>query len=849
MDAPDDNYLKKKRDDLDQRNEQFEHEREALTAIVANSDNIIVVKDLDLRVTACNQAFADAVGHASVDTIIGKTDAEIFGVSPETEPIRTYMQDERAAQKLPPGKYIMREEIVPLPDGQLRTVLTKKYPIHNARGILKGTGNISIDITQRKRDEDRLKTLGRIAESPTTMVLVTNAQRKLEWANESFWKLTGYEKDEIVGKTPGEVLQGAHPDEELKLRMRQALDAGQDFRCEILNYAKNGTPYWIEMAIQPVHNEQGVLTHFVAVQQDITERRALTQELEATLHRLKVATQAGGIGIWEYLLHENRLMWDERMHQLFGIAAGSFSGKFEEWSKNVYPEDITALEQTFRDLLANKRPWHLEFRLHHPELGLRYLTTDAEVVCDAAGQPTHVYGVNQDITERKLSELGLQQSNRELEATTKRANELAAQAEAANMAKSQFLANMSHEIRTPMNGVIGMLNLLLDEPLNTQASNYAKMALSSAESLMGIIEDVLDFSRIEAGRLQLQAIEFDPVKLVEEFSRMIALLAGQQKLKFNCQLDPSIPRQVRGDPGRLRQILNNLMGNAVKFTAAGEVALYVQNLGETPAAAGQHSGRVSLEFTVVDSGIGIPRNKIEGLFERFEQIDSSNTRKYGGTGLGLAIAKQLLELMGGTIQVESTLGVGSTFRFTLDLDVVPSADGRPIQAERPAGPDEPIASAGQDLAPEQKKRILLAEDNSINEFVAKESLRIIGIEVDVARDGTAVVQAATTKKYDLILMDLQMPVLDGYEATRRIRQKEIDDNSAQPGVPIIALTADAMPCDREACLQAGMNDYLAKPVSPSQLTAMVRKWLEPAAKIADRRIGKTSGMDQNYPRQ
>ena len=205
--------------------------------------------------------------------------------------------------------------------------------------------------------------------------------------------------------------------------------------------------------------------------------------------------------------------------------------------------------------------------------------------------------------------------------------------------------------------------------------------------------------------------------------------------------------------------------------------------------------------------------------------------------------------MGGTIQVESTLGVGSTFRFTLDLDVVPSADGRPIQAERPAGPDEPIASAGQDLAPEQKKRILLAEDNSINEFVAKESLRIIGIEVDVARDGTAVVQAATTKKYDLILMDLQMPVLDGYEATRRIRQKEIDDNSAQPGVPIIALTADAMPCDREACLQAGMNDYLAKPVSPSQLTAMVRKWLEPAAKIADRRIGKTSGMDQNYPRQ
>ncbi|MFP4157805.1 MAG: PAS domain-containing protein [Opitutales bacterium] len=684
---------------------EIEHERESLTAVVANSDNIIVVKDLDLRVIATNQTFAQAAGHSSIETMIGKTDAEIFGVSPETEPIRTYMEDERAAQKLPPGQYIMREESVPLPGGQSKTVLTKKYPIHDSNGSLIGTGNISIDIT---------------------------------------------------------------------------------------------------------------------------ERRAMTQALEDTVHRLKVATWAGGIGVWEYLPLEGRLIWDERMHQLFGIPADSYSENFQDWRRNVHPGDIAAAEQAFRDLLADDRPFHIEFRVQHPERGLRYLSGDAEVVRDEAGRPLHVYGVNQDITERKLAVQGLIRSNRELRDATERAHDLAAMAEAANEAKSQFLANMSHEIRTPMNGVIGMLNLLLGAKLEPQEREFADMALTSAESLMEIIEDILDFSKIEAGQLRLQNREFDPARLVEELAALLAFRAREKDLSLRCEVDPSIPQRLRGDPVRLRQILNNLLSNALKFTKEGGVTLSVQKIGEDKTDSGSGTCRVGLEFTVEDTGIGIPEDKIEGLFERFEQIDGSNTRRYGGMGLGLAITKQLLDMMGGAIEAESTVGEGSVFRIDLWFDAVSPAEGDPASADPTPEPSALRAATRSGPAEPLAGRILLAEDDRINQLVVKEPLELRGLQVDIAEDGEAALQAFEKAAYDLVLMDLHMPQLDGYETTRRIRKKERASGGHTP-TPIIALTADAMPSDREACLAAGMNDYLSKPVNPEHLIATLCKWLPEAA--------------------
>lgn len=805
----------------------MEYQQQALTRVVASSDNILVAKDLDLRVISANQAFAEATGRSSVEELIGKTDAEIFGVSPETEPVRSFMQDELEAQKLPPGQYIMREESVISPDGSAKHLLTKKYPVYNDAGAVIGTGNISVDITSRKEFEDRLNVLSRIAESQSTMVLVTDAERKIEWVNHAFLELNGFEKDEVIGKNPGDLLQGPNPDLELVGRMRQALDAGEPFQCEICNYAKNGSPYWIHMDIQPVYDADGVLRHFVSVQQDITERCNLSQQIEQTAHRLQIATQAGGIGVWEYLPDEDKLIWDPLMHELYGIPEDSFSESFEDWRRNVHPDDIAAVEQAFQDALAGIRPFHVEFRVQHPERGLRCLSGDAEIVRDKAGQPIHVYGVNRDITERKQSHQRLLQSNEKLKRATKRAVDLASQAETANLAKSQFLANMSHEIRTPMNGVVGMISLLLESSLDARQRSHAELALSSAESLMGIIEDILDFSKIEAGKLELQSENFSPTQLIENFTGIMALQAEQSGLKLDYHVDPSIPARMLGDEKKIRQILNNLVGNAIKFTKTGTVSVDVRRSLETTPSTEQNSGKIGLHFTVTDTGIGIPEDKIERLFERFEQIDGTNTRSYGGTGLGLAIAKQLVELMGGTIEVESTLGQGSVFRFTIYLDQANTVEDQ-LPGQQDSGPESTAKTPDPGTGPARMVgRILLVEDNYINRIVVKEPLESLGLRVDEAENGEEALRAFESHRYDLVLMDIHMPLMDGCEATRRIRQQKEQDrgSGAAANTPIVALTADAMPSDRQACLAAGMNDYLAKPVNPGDLEAMVRKWL------------------------
>jgi len=363
--------------------------------------------------------FAWEIDAAGCYTYLSPSVASVLGYTPEELVGRAHFYDlhpaagreafmaeafEIMARRKPVKDY---ENQLVTKSGNVLLVSTNGLPMFGTDGTLLGYRGTDTDISQRKRDEDRLRTLGAIAESESMMVLVTDAERETEWANPTFWRTTGYQEREMIGKSPGTILQGPEPDEDLNKRMSEAFDAGEPFQCEILNYAKDGTPYWIYMDIQPVHDSKGVLTHFIGVQQEITERRAITRQLEATLYRLRIATQAGGIGVWEYLPDTNKLIWDQRMHQLFGIPEGSFTGIFEDWRRHVHPDDVQATEQAFQDALAGTRPFHTEFRVRHPELGLRYLTADAEVLRDDAGRPTHVYGVNQDITDRKQAEQGL----------------------------------------------------------------------------------------------------------------------------------------------------------------------------------------------------------------------------------------------------------------------------------------------------------------------------------------------------------------------------------------------------------------------------------------------------------
>ena len=629
----------------------------------------------------------------------------------------------------------------------------------------------------------------------------TRPQFAFIYANAAMERLTGYKESEIQAMPPATLL-GTDRDQPGVKELELAVKGGREGRAVLRCRRKDGSSYWNEVSLSPLMDRTGRVTHFVSISTDITQRKEAEDAMQSVSSRLMLATRAASLGVWDWDIVRNKLVWDDTMYSIYGVAPNKFSGAYEAWESCVHPEDKQRATGELQRALRGEKEFHTEFRVIWPDQSVHHITGVGVVLRDPAGHPIQMLGINTDVTENR-------RAGHELEVARRTA-------EAANRTKSEFLANMSHEIRTPLNAIIGMTELSLDTPLTTEQHGFLSAARQSAAELLTLVNDILDFAKIEAGRLELNLEPFFLRDILDACLLPFRLRAQEKQVTLNLRVDAEVPEVLSGDVTRLRQVLVNLVGNALKFTPRGEITVAIR---PEPGPASSPAS-LSLRFTVSDTGIGIAKEKLESIFEAFSQGDSSITRVYGGTGLGLTISRQLVTLMRGRIWAESQLGRGSLFHFT-------AAFARPAKAElasihKRESPTTTIRKSGA-----HPLHILIAEDNRVNAELLSVLLQKIGHLPKVAANGLEALAALERSRFDLIFMDLQMPGVDGYEATTRIRQRE---RGASRRTPIIAVTANAFQGTREHCLAAGMDDYLSKPIDRAELVAALERCVPGAAR-------------------
>ncbi|MDR1079819.1 MAG: PAS domain-containing protein [Deltaproteobacteria bacterium] len=630
--------------------------------------------------------------------------------------------------------------------------------------------------------------------------------------NRRWTETIGYSLDEVEDTV--ETWERALFPEDLK-RANEAVEAHCNgltpyYEADFRMRHKNGSTIWAQDRGRVVErDEHGRARRLMGVMLDVTRQKMIEQSLAENNDQLELIFKAARIGAWDWDIIRGTIKFNDVYLDMLGYRPDEIQGTIEEWESFVHPDELSSTNAALDRAISGEDDMYAEeIRMRHKD-GHSVWTYDfgRVVARDEAGTALRMVGGHFDFDDKKKMELeffAMQEHEREL----KLARDIA---EESTRAKSEFLANMSHEIRTPMNAIIGLTHLVLETDLSGQQQDYIRRTEVAAQALLRIINDILDFSKIEAGKLEMEETDFNLEDVMTGATDMMEVRAKEKGLSVTVDLPPQIPTRLLGDPVRLGQILNNLASNAVKFTASGGVSMAVsvrQKDGETAL----------LCFEVKDTGIGLSSEQIRLLFTPFTQADSSTTRKYGGTGLGLTISKRLVEMMGGEIWCESVQGEGSVFGFTARFRMTsPSAsEARPAGARRTREEERGMLQALSGA------RILLAEDNEVNQLVASRILAKAGFEVKIAGNGLEAVRMVKEQPFDLVLMDIQMPEMDGLTAARTIRE-----DPAYVDLPIVAMTAHAMSGDREMSLSAGMNDHVNKPINLQELYQALLKWVKP----------------------
>ena len=619
----------------------------------------------------------------------------------------------------------------------------------------------------------------------------------------------------LFGLPPGypmtheKFLAAVHPEDRERISEGAArvLKARAEFNEEYRVVWPDGSVHWINSLGRAFQAPDGTGTQMVGVSRDITAEKAAAQELDRMRTHMAEAEQLAGFGSWQYDVASQRSLWSAGQRVIHGLdPVGPEIGYAELRREHLHREDAEKFHQAFHRAIELRASFEFEHRIVRPDGSVRMLRKLALPHCDGAGKLVMYVGATLDVTAEKEAQSRIEVQARQLAELNVELARRAEAADVANRAKSAFLANMSHEIRTPMNAVVGMAHLIRVGGLTPEQAERLGKLEASADHLVAILNAILDLSKIGAGKFTLEERSLRVDSIVANALSMFDARVREKHLRLVSDV-ASLPHNLVGDPTRLRQALVNYLANAIKFTDAGTVTLRVELLDENDASA-------LVRFEVRDTGVGIAPEMLPRLFSAFEQADISPTRKFGGTGLGLAITQKLAELMGGGSGAHSTVGEGSTFWFTVRLR---KAAG--MSPELPtAQQDDAAAILRRDYA---GTRVLLAEDNDLNREVATALLEAVGLAVEQAEDGVVAVAKAAQHAYGLVLMDMQMPRMDGLEATREIRRTRPVGT-----LPIVAMTANAFSEDRANCLEAGMDDFLSKPVEPGLLYALLLNSLE-----------------------